>query len=331
MTALACHAPARAGRPPSRRAARRHRLVLGGAASAGAGRRPAGRAVSRDRLARDGRAGRARGSPRASAAALLELGGNNAAIVTPSADLELARARHRVRRGRHRRSALHHAAPPDRARHVADELVERLGAAYAALPSATRGAGHARRSADPRTAYRDMVRQRSSGPRPTAARSSVVSASRRRAPGGYYVAPAIVRMPRADRDRPRGDVRPDPLRADLRRPRRGDRAATTRCRRACRRRSSPPTCARPSGSCCRRLGLRDRQRQHRHLGRRDRRGVRRGEGDRRRPRVGVGRLEGLHAPRDQHGQLLHELPLAQGVKFGLKSELTKPIYDMSSI
>ena len=39
---------------------------------------------------RMGARGRARGSPRASAAALLELGGNNAAIVTPSADLDLA-------------------------------------------------------------------------------------------------------------------------------------------------------------------------------------------------------------------------------------------------
>ncbi len=40
---------------------------------------------------------------------LLELGGNNGMIVTPSADLELARPRHRVRRGRHLRPALHHA------------------------------------------------------------------------------------------------------------------------------------------------------------------------------------------------------------------------------
>ena len=53
-----------------------------------------------------------------------------------------------------------------------------------------------------------------------------------------------------------------------------------------------------------RVRLRHRQRQHRPVRRRDRRRVRRREGDRRRPRVRLGRLEGLHAPRDQHGQLL---------------------------
>ena len=52
-----------------------------------------------------------------------------------------------------------------------------------------------------------------------------------------------------------------------------------------------------------RLRLRHRQRQHRPLGRRDRRRVRRREGNRRRPRGRLRRLEGLHAPRHQHGQL----------------------------
>ncbi len=46
---------------------------------------------------------------------ILELGGNNAMIVTPSAKLDLATPRHPVRRGRHRGPALHHAAPPVRA------------------------------------------------------------------------------------------------------------------------------------------------------------------------------------------------------------------------
>ena len=49
--------------------------------------------------------------------------------------------------------------------------------------------------------------------------------------------------------------------------------------------------------CRRGFRLRHRQRQHRHLGCRDRRGVRRREADRRRPRVGVGLVEGLHAAR----------------------------------
>jgi aldehyde dehydrogenase (NAD+) len=46
---------------------------------------------------------------------LLELGGNNAIIVDETADLKLAIPGHRVRRGRHRRPALHHHAPPVRA------------------------------------------------------------------------------------------------------------------------------------------------------------------------------------------------------------------------
>ena len=49
--------------------------------------------------------------------------------------------------------------------------------------------------------------------------------------------------------------------------------------------------------------LRHRQHQPRHLGRRDRRRLRRREGHRRRPRVRLGCLEGLHAPPDQHDQL----------------------------
>ena len=49
--------------------------------------------------------------------------------------------------------------------------------------------------------------------------------------------------------------------------------------------------------------LRHRQRQHRHLRRRDRRRIRRREGHRRRPRVRLGQLEGVHAPPDEHDQL----------------------------
>ena len=37
--------------------------------------------------------------------------------------------------------------------------------------------------------------------------------------------------------------------------------------------------------------------------------------DRRRPRVRLRRLARLHAPGHQHRQLLHRLPLAQGVAF----------------
>ena len=51
------------------------------------------------------------------------------------------------------------------------------------------------------------------------------------------------------------------------------------------------------------LGLRHRQRQYRTLGRRDRRRLRRREGDRRRPRGRLGCLEGLYAPGHQHAEL----------------------------
>ena len=55
-----------------------------------------------------------------------------------------------------------------------------------------------------------------------------------------------------------------------------------------------------------------RQRQHRHLGRGDRWRVRRREGDRRRPRVRLRRLAGVHAPRDQHRQLLRRAAARPG-------------------
>ena len=52
------------------------------------------------------------------------------------------------------------------------------------------------------------------------------------------------------------------------------------------------------------IGLRHRQRQHRHQRRGNRRRVWRREGDRRRPRSRLGRLESLHAAPDQHHQLV---------------------------
>ena len=95
--------------------------------------------------------------------------------------------------------------------------------------------------------------------------------------------------------------------------RRGHRRCRTTCRRACRRRSSPATCkARRAFLARGRLRLRHRQRQHRHLRRRDRRRVRRREGNRRWPRVGLRRVEGLHAPPDQHHQLLRRAAAGAG-------------------
>ena len=72
-----------------------------------------------------------------------------------------------------------------------------------------------------------------------------------------------------------------------------------------------------------RIGLRHRQRQHRHVGRGDRRRVRRRKGNRRRPRVRLRRLEGLHAPPDQHRQLVHAAAARAGnhVRIGQQKPL----------
>ena len=126
---------------------------------------------------------------------LLELGGNNAAVVTPSADLDLAvRAIVFAAAGTAgqrcttlRRLIVH--------RSVADEVVGRIAAAYRRLPigdPSTEGT-----LVGPlvhETAYRDMVgaleQARADG-------GDVVGGERHDAghPSAYYVAPAVVRMP----------------------------------------------------------------------------------------------------------------------------------------
>jgi aldehyde dehydrogenase (NAD+) len=126
---------------------------------------------------------------------LLELGGNNAAVVTPSADLDLAvRAIVFAAAGTAgqrcttlRRLIVH--------RSVADEVVERIAAAYRQLPigdPSTEGT-----LVGPlihETAYRDMVgaleHARADG-------GEVVGGERHDAghPSAYYVAPAVARMP----------------------------------------------------------------------------------------------------------------------------------------
>jgi aldehyde dehydrogenase (NAD+) len=126
---------------------------------------------------------------------LLELGGNNAAVVTPSADLDLAvRAIVFAAAGTAgqrcttlRRLIVH--------RSVADEVVARIAAAYRQLPigdPSTEGT-----LVGPlvhETAYRDMVgaleQARADG-------GDVVGGERHDVghPSAYYVAPAVVRMP----------------------------------------------------------------------------------------------------------------------------------------
>lgn len=127
--------------------------------------------------------------------ALLELGGNNAAIVTPSADLELAvraivfsAAGTAGQRCTTLRRLIVHSS-------VADELVERIVSAYRTLPIGIPDAEgtlvgpliHAR-------AYRDMV----GALEQAAADGGVVFGGGRHDmgdEGAFYVAPAVVRMP----------------------------------------------------------------------------------------------------------------------------------------
>ena len=127
---------------------------------------------------------------------LLELGGNNAAIVTPSADLDLAvrgivfsAAGTAGQRCTTLRRLIVH-------RSVADELVGRIVAAYRQLPIGDPAAdGTLVGPLIHETAYRDMVgaleQARADG-------GEVFGGERRMFEGGessYYVAPAVVRMP----------------------------------------------------------------------------------------------------------------------------------------
>lgn len=129
---------------------------------------------------------------------LLELGGNNAAIVTPSADLDLAvRAVVFAAAGTAgqrctslRRLIVHH--------EVADEMVARVVSAFRQLPIGDPSEpGTLVGPLIHETAYRDMVgaldQARADG-------GEVIDGDRRHPqvpeqPGSYYVAPAVVRMP----------------------------------------------------------------------------------------------------------------------------------------
>jgi aldehyde dehydrogenase (NAD+) len=235
---------------------------------------------------------------------LLELGGNNAIIVAPTADLDLA-VRGIVfgaygtagQRCTTTRRVIAHAS-------IHDELVARLERARASL-----------KIGDPRTpgvlvgplvdqaAFDAMQQALAAG----ACQGGTVAGGERvlgRGPASLVCRAGAGADAGAD---PRSSAtRPSRPSSTLLRYATLDEAIALQnaCRRACRRPSSPTTCARPSLPGRARLRLRHRQRQHRHLGRRDRRRLRWREGDRRRPRVGLGRLEGLHAPRHQHGELL---------------------------
>jgi aldehyde dehydrogenase (NAD+) len=126
---------------------------------------------------------------------LLELGGNNAAIVTPSADLDLAvrgivfsAAGTAGQRCTTLRRLIVHSS-------VADELVGRIVSAYRQLPVGDPAAdGTLVGPLIHETAYRDMVRALEQA---RADGGEVVGGERRELgdDSAYYVAPAVVRMP----------------------------------------------------------------------------------------------------------------------------------------
>ena len=243
---------------------------------------------------------------RVSCARILELGGNNAAIVAPSADLPSPSVPSLF-------AAVGTAG--QRCTSLRRLFVER--SVYAAAAGATAArlregerrqpaeGGHAGRPAD-RSAGFQECRRRSHALAPT--RSGCTGGERvleREHPDAFYVRPALVAM------RTQTDIVLEETFAPilyvhaLRHARPGDRAAQRVASGPVVRRSSPMICARRKRFLSRRgLRLRHRQRQHRYLGRRDRRRVRRREGHRRRPRVRLRCVEGVHAARDQHDQLL---------------------------
>jgi aldehyde dehydrogenase (NAD+) len=126
--------------------------------------------------------------------ALLELGGNNAAIVTPSADLDLAvrgivfsAAGTAGQRCTTLRRLIVHSS-------IADELVDRIVNAYRQLPVGDPSAdGTLVGPLIHETAYRDMVRALEQA----RADGGKVFGGERHDIGdtSYYVAPAVVRMP----------------------------------------------------------------------------------------------------------------------------------------
>jgi acyl-CoA reductase-like NAD-dependent aldehyde dehydrogenase len=217
---------------------------------------------------------------------LLELGGNNAIIVMDDADLDLAvrgvlfgavgTAGQRCTSTR--RVLLH--------KDIAETFTERLLKAYTQV-----------RIGDP-LAEGTLMGGRPGDPG--------------RARQGPLRHPGDRQSPQGPAHDAGGGVRADPLPRRDRQPRGGHRAPERRPagpqlsglhREHAVRRTLPVTG---------RQRLRHRQRQHRHLGRRDRRGLRRRERHRRRPRGRQRRLEGLHAPPDVHDQLLRRAAARAG-------------------
>ncbi len=250
---------------------------------------------------------------------LLELGGNNAAIVAPSADLDLtvrgivfsAAGTAGQRCTTLRRVIVH--------RSIADELTGRLAAAYRTLPIGSPLAdGTLVGPLIDAAAYRGyddaLARAQADGGKLVAGGRRVLADE---APDAFYVEPAIVAMP-AQTDVVRSETfAPILYVLDLRHPRRGDRAAQRRAAgsvlvdlhprpargRALPRRRTAPTAGSPTSTS----------------GRRGRRSAARSAA-RRRPAAAASpaRTPGASYMRRATNTVNYstELPLAQGVSFG---------------
>ena len=184
------------------------------------------------------------------ARALLELGGNNAAIVCPSADLDLAlRAIAFAAMGTAgqrcttlRRLIVHES--------VYDKLVPRLRAAYGSVAIG-----------DPRegsTLIGPLIDRRAfeglqAALRDVSAAGGTVTGGQRvlaeRFPEAYYVKPALAEIRAQEGPVMNETFAPLLYVMKYRDVRSGAADAQRRGRRACRRRCSPTTCARPSASC----------------------------------------------------------------------------------
>ena len=236
---------------------------------------------------------------------LLELGGNNAAIVAPSADLDLvvrgvlfaAVGTAGQRCTSLRRLIVH--------RFVADTLVERLGAAYRSIPLGDpREAGVLVGPLVTGEAFGRMEAAledaRADGGEVVAGGGRVLSD---RWPDAWYVEPALVRMPAQT-----AVVRQETFAPVLYLLTYDDFEEAIELQNGVPQglaSSIFTTDVRESERFLlrHRVGLRDRERQHRPERRRDRRRLRRREGDRWRARVGLRRLEGVYAPANRHRQL----------------------------
>jgi len=128
---------------------------------------------------------------------ILELGGNNASIVCPSADLDIASARNRLLVDGHRRPALHDVAGRLFVHEsVYDKLVPRLKAAYASVPIGD--PRDAKTLIGPLIDKRSFEGQQKALEEVKALGAPITGGERMMAdkyPDAYYVKPAIVEMP----------------------------------------------------------------------------------------------------------------------------------------